>query len=129
LLNDQITNINNLNIQHKNLYEITTGENDSSDWSSALHDIYNFRKLKSAVAKRNIDRVQKLVMKIPDDKFALIDELEEEWQTCYLQAYKDIRDLERKIEHQEPLEDNANFAQPSVSTPINQENASRIKNN
>jgi hypothetical protein len=42
--------------------------------------------------------------KIPADKLALIDELEEKHQTDDDQTYRDIRGLERKIEQGEPLE-------------------------
>jgi len=116
-LSAQITNLNYLNVQRKELYENATGEPATDNWSNLLQDLYYFRKLKLNVPKKNLKRVQKLV-KIPSNKLALIDELEEQWQKGYFQTSKDIRDLERKIEQGEPLEGKCKLC-PAISVGSN----------
>jgi hypothetical protein len=114
ILSAQLTKLENLNAQRKCFFVNVIGESSTEDWSSLLQDIHNFRGMKLAVSKKNLGRVQKLVGKISSDKLALIDELEEQWQTGSDQASKDIRDLERKIEHGTPLEGKCKFC-PAVS--------------
>jgi hypothetical protein len=120
----QITNLNNLNAQRKNLYENATGQPAPNDWPSLLRDLHYLRKYQRAVPKKlpipkeNLKMVQKLIEKIPADKLALIDKLEEELQIGDYQTYKDIRDLERKIEHGEPLQGKCKLC-PAISVSSN----------
>ena len=120
----QITNLNNLNAQRKNLYENATGQPAPNDWPSLLRRSSLSPKIptcsseKTSNSEREPKDGEKLIEKIPADKLALIDKLEEELQIGDYQTYKDIRDLERKIEHGEPLQGKCKLC-PAISVSSN----------
>lgn len=112
LLSAQITQLNSLKAQRKNLYEIATDQPAPDGWSSLLDNLYSFHqfssdpslKSKPKLPKTNLNKVKKLLKKIHVDDLALIIKLEKEYKIIDEQTARDIQDLKLKITHGEPLE-------------------------